>query len=183
MTVVSLINDFGLKIKVLISTVDGSYYVVTVNSSRQLQLYSIRVDWRSAQSQQAAPKSTQVSPTLLVRPVLLTGSDRLCAPSPVEPADESNEQDSRNMAVPQLSHLLFMPAAPETVGQGMARTTLLAVCSYSPEQALSSNVAYLHNNPFSVICRWEIVKSKVTIHPILQSLARKKNSAANVGRS
>ena len=155
--------------------------MTAVNSSRRLQLYSIRIDWRPNQPQQATQKPTQVAPVLLVRPVLLSGSDRVCAPLTVNPAIEGNDQESQNMTLPQLSHLLFMPAAPEAVGQDVARTTVLAIFSYLPEQPVSLNVSQVQNNPFSVICRWELIRSKVTVHPIFQSLAKKKKkSIANV---
>ena len=180
MTEVRIYPKDRTEIRNLMPTTDGSYYVVAVNSSRQLQLYNIRVDWKPVQSQQDSQKLVQVTPILLVRPVLLTGSDRLCAPLVSEPVNKSNNQESRDMALPQLSHLLFMPTAPEAVGQGIARTTILAICSYRQEQRVSLNVPLVQNNSYSVICRWELVKSKVAIHPVFQSLASKKKTPANV---
>lgn len=148
---------------------------------RQLQLYSIRVDWRSSQSQQASQKPIQVSPAIVVRPVLLTGSDRLCAPLPMpNSGDEGNEQNFRNMALPQLSHLIFMPAAPETVGQGMAKVSILAIFSYVCGNSSSPDASQSQNDQFSVLCRWEIVKSKATIHPIFERLASKTNNSTTV---
>ena len=181
MIAVSCYDQVWLKAWIITLFVDGSYNVVAVNLMRQLQLYNIRVDWRSTQSQQASQNPIQVSPTLVVRPILLTGSDRLCAPlSTPGSEEEGNEQNFRNMALPQLSHLIFMPAAPETVGQGMAKISILAICSYIWENPLSPEVSQLQSDQFSVLCRWEISKSKVTIHPIFETLARKKNSATNV---
>ena len=149
---------------------------------RQLQLYNIRVDWRPAQSQQANQKPTQVSPAIIVHPVLLIGSDTLCAPSPTSGFDEEEgkEHNSRNMALPQLSHLIFLPAAPETVGQGMAKISILAIFSYIWESLPSVEASQLQSDQFSVLSRWEIVKSKGTIHPVFESLASKKNTSKSV---
>ena len=161
--------------------IDGTYYAATVSECRELHLYRIVIEWKPTRAQQSEQKSNFVPPLLHAQPVLFTGCDKLCTPkSQSKPHEDGSGHESRSASAPELTHLLFLPDAPETIRQNSDKITILAIFSYvADDHRQTLGLSEIPPNQFSVICRWRISRSNVILHPAFKSLASKKN-ASNV---
>ncbi len=129
--------------------------LVTHSVDKQLRLYRIGIDFQHLQFSIQHLKSV----------------------SSCSPLDQGSSGSLVNsQALCQLSHLTLIPHGPETRNREPTSAFILAVFSYIPEQSQNNS---LHEEPFSILTRWELHSARPKLHPCFEQLTSKKPNASS----
>lgn len=160
--------------------VDNALLLVVHTLSRHLRIYRIHIKWNLPSNPNQVPL-TQLSPVpaLQVRRVQI---EHHCAP-----ARSANDVDGLisgadpgNSSQAFLSHLELLPSAPESRHREATYPTVMAVFSSVQH---SNHSSQQHQEPFSIVSRWELHSENQTLHTSFDKLASKKNSAGPITES
>lgn len=131
---------------------DSTMLLATHSADKQLRLYRVGVDFQQMMFNIQHVKTINN-----------------CSPLDYEGSSSSSKPC-------QISHLEFIPPGPETRNREAKNAFILAVFSQENSQDPT-----LHEEPFSIISKWELHSTKPMLHPSFEQLTLKKSSASASG--
>ncbi|KAI9706527.1 MAG: mediator complex subunit [Candelina mexicana] len=149
---------------------DHSLLLVVSTVARHLRVYRIYIKWNLPQNHEKVPPNQLIlAPTLLVRNIK---SEDKCFPRPLY--DNDNPLAITSSVPPTnnpLSHLEFIPPAPETRNSEPTFPTILAIFSNLSNAVESSHV---YQDSSSIVVRWELHSASRDLHSSFDHLISKK---------
>ncbi len=149
---------------------DYSLLLVISTVAHHLRVYRIHIRWNLPQNPEKIPPNQLIlTPTLVVRNIQ---SESQCSPRPL--VDDGIPSSNAGSVPPNndpLSHLEFIPTAPETRNSESTFPTILAIFS-RVSSALES--PHLYQESSSVVARWELRSMPRNLHPSFDQLISKK---------
>lgn len=167
----------------LTSKIDDSFLLAAYDVSDQLHLYRIRIHWSAPPAAKwSGPQ--QVPAGLMTAPVLdiyflLTEDECLPVGPSHDGLNSASASDTKTTLPVQLTHLSFLSAVSEQAGLAV-NPVIIAAFSHSPSVIESLDQTQPHQNPFSIISRWEYdSQSENRLHASLDQLASGKKPKMN----
>lgn len=150
--------------------------LITYNAACCLQLYRVTIKWNLPQTSNDAPPSATMTTSCLLK-------EDDCLPSRTSSSGGDTFATDLRDVPSQLTHLEFVPAAPEQGGGGPTPPTVIAAfASVSSNPTISLGTAHPQPTPTGIISRWELhQQTHGVLHGSFDQLTLKKKSTSAVG--
>lgn len=153
------------------SDADNTLLLAAHTISCQLRIYRIQVQWNLPANSNSVPEAQRAAvPRMQVQHIKL---EQRFAPLHSAKDEDGSATSSSPLDPSQahLSHLEFVPVAPESKQRGPTYPAVVAVFSCMPG---SNSNGQQSQELFSIISRWELRSTNQTLHRSFTQLASKR---------
>ncbi|KAF2238203.1 hypothetical protein EV356DRAFT_440443 [Viridothelium virens] len=153
---------------------DAKLLLVTHNISRQMQLFSVRLNWNEKKQVVRGQQFTTGVDPVMEASTLNTVAFFAPLQNNVDESSLASMTDLRDTSLAQLTHLQLLPASFDLNWEQRTRPLLVAVFSHDGNTAHPSNA---HQGDFNVMSQWELHNVQLTLHPTFKELNSKAKPA------
>lgn len=141
--------------------------IAFATTSKQLRTVRAVIDWGQQKTNEKVPAaSLPLNPTVKTRHLAVTSWIH-------EPAGDVMDSPTAESSRAQLSHLEFLPPAPDLAGR-MIPPTIIAIRSHLPIP-----MSHYNQDVHTTIDRWEVREKPQAIHPAFEQLSSRRNSVGS----